>query len=411
MLFGNVLRWQTEYLGRQLPVLPGARRLPPQGQAAGAPRRAGDGGLLRAAGHRLHRRGVPDGRGQQAPRLQGGAQRHRGAVAGHQARLLLRVPRPGLATASQRDAGAERDGAAAVRDAAARRPPARSARSAAWSSGPRAGRPSSWAAAGEPSRSAVGEQVLLIDAKERRYLVTLVGRRRVPLPRRRRRPRRLIGADEGIAVRSTHGAPLHRGPPDAGRLRAEDAARRAGHLPEGPRPDPVAGRHLPRRPGPRVRRRLRRAVDDAAAGRRRRRRLRAARGLRRPGPSATSRRSSASRRWPGTGSRARLLRGHRRDRPRPGRARPARAVAGRAPRRRRRCTPAGSSSPTRRTITQAAQLRGALDEAAASAWPRRSRCCTGPGTSRASRCAPTTAWWPTPASSPTPGSSARARSA
>ena len=82
------------------PPAPGAagpRRLPPQGQAAGAPRRARDGRLLRAPRHRLHRRGVPDGGRQQAPRLQGGAQRHRGDVAGHEARLLLRLPRPGLA--------------------------------------------------------------------------------------------------------------------------------------------------------------------------------------------------------------------------------------------------------------------------------------------------------------------------
>ena len=40
-----------------------------------------------------------------------------------------------------------------------------------------------------------------------------------------------------------------------------------------------------------------------------------------------------------------------------------------------------------------------------SAWPRRSRCCSAPGTSRASRSGPTTAWWPTPASSPPPGCS------
>ena len=75
---------------------PGPPRLPTQGQAPGPPRRAGDGGVLRAPWHRLHRRGVPDGRWQQAPRLQGGAQRHRGDVAGHEARLLLRVPRPGV---------------------------------------------------------------------------------------------------------------------------------------------------------------------------------------------------------------------------------------------------------------------------------------------------------------------------
>ena len=68
VLFGNMLRWQTDYLGRQRPVLP-ARN--------GFPRKVKP--LVRLAeremaaycvirGHRLHRRGVPDGRRQQAPR-------------------------------------------------------------------------------------------------------------------------------------------------------------------------------------------------------------------------------------------------------------------------------------------------------------------------------------------------------
>ena len=135
VLFGNVLHWQTDYLGRQLPVLPGPPRLPAQGEAAGPPGRAGDGGLLRPAGHRLHRRGVPDGRRQQAPRLQGGAQRHRGHVAGHEARLLLRVPRPGLRAVPARGRG-RAGGPRSPAPRAARRPPARSARSAASSSGP-----------------------------------------------------------------------------------------------------------------------------------------------------------------------------------------------------------------------------------------------------------------------------------
>src|SRR4029079_7545943 len=30
VLFGNVLRWQTDYLGRQLPVLPGGHGFPPK---------------------------------------------------------------------------------------------------------------------------------------------------------------------------------------------------------------------------------------------------------------------------------------------------------------------------------------------------------------------------------------------
>ena len=54
------------------------------------------------------------------------------------------------------------------------------------------------------------------------------------------------------------------------------------------------------------------------------------------------------------------------------------------------------------TIVQAAQLREALDGATVRAWPRRSRCCTAAGTSRGSRCGPTTGWSRTPGSSPSP---------
>ena len=56
-----------------------------------------------------------------------------------------------------------------------------------------------------------------------------------------------------------------RGATDARRVHPRDAARRAGDLPEGPRPDPDARRHLPGGTGARVRGRLGRAHDDAAA--------------------------------------------------------------------------------------------------------------------------------------------------
>ena len=62
VLFGNVLRWETGYLGRQHPVLARGARLRAQGQAARAAGRARARGVLRADRHRLHRRGVPDGR-------------------------------------------------------------------------------------------------------------------------------------------------------------------------------------------------------------------------------------------------------------------------------------------------------------------------------------------------------------
>ena len=90
----------------------------------------------------------------------------------------------------------------------------------------------------------------------------------------------LIGRAEGTTVKATKGLAYTAFRPTLARLRAEDAPWRAGHLPEGPRPDPDARRHLPRRPGARVGRRIGRAVDGAAPRRRGRGRLRAARGLR-----------------------------------------------------------------------------------------------------------------------------------
>ena len=58
----------------------------------------------------------------------------------------------------------------------------------------------------------------------------------------------------------------------------------------------------------------------------------------------------------------RLLRRHRRDRPRPRRARPPRAVAGGEARRDRHCGPAGSSSPTRRRSCRSPSSARRLDD-------------------------------------------------
>ena len=69
---GGAVR-QHAALGHRLPRSTAARaagraRVPEQGQAAGPPDRAGDGGVVRGARHRLPGRGVPDGGGQPAPR-------------------------------------------------------------------------------------------------------------------------------------------------------------------------------------------------------------------------------------------------------------------------------------------------------------------------------------------------------
>ena len=93
VLFGNTLRWDIDYLARQLPVLPRARRVPEEGQAAGSPDRARDGGVVHRPGDRLPGRGVPDGGRQQAPRVQGGAQLDRARVAGFEGGVLSRVRR------------------------------------------------------------------------------------------------------------------------------------------------------------------------------------------------------------------------------------------------------------------------------------------------------------------------------
>ena len=100
-------------------------------------------------------------------------------VARHQARLLLRVPRPGRRPASGREAEADAGRPGAVPSAAARRRPATSAPSAAWSSGPaqspapvdapvrRRRRDRRPPAAGGRAGAAASTR------KDRRYLVTL----------------------------------------------------------------------------------------------------------------------------------------------------------------------------------------------------------------------------------------------
>ena len=91
----------------------------------------------------------------------------------------------------------------------------------------------------------------------------------------------------------------------------------------------------------------------------------------------------------------RRLRRHRRYRPRPGGPRPPRAVEDGQGRR-------GGPAPWRDLRVVPADHRPGVDaaatrwSAAGSAWPRRSRCSNAAGTSRASRCAPTIAWSPTP---------------
>ena len=173
MLFGNVLHWQTDYLGRQLPVLP-ARH--------GFPRKVKP--LVRLGEREMAAycvlRGI-DYIVEECPMAAGN--KHLGYkealnaieahVAGHQARLLLRVPRPGVR--ALHPGGRGRAGAARavrpLRRADHRRgvrvlPARRAGHRGAGGARPEGGRPMS-------RPFAAGEQVLLIDTKKRRYLLTL----------------------------------------------------------------------------------------------------------------------------------------------------------------------------------------------------------------------------------------------
>ena len=239
--------------------------------------------------------------------------------------------------------------------------------------------------------------------------------------RRHKRRRHLVTLAEGgefhthagVAARRAHRAPTRASRPhhprrpltrraaDAGGVRARDAARRPGHLSEGPRADPDARRHLPRRPHPRVGRRLGRAHDDAAA---------------RSGRPATSPATRCATTSP-TGPRNvegflgddvpldvevrdvydgidetdldRVVL----DLPEPWRV--VKHAEGAAP---------GGIlvAYTRRSC----RSRGCARRSTAPfGMARRSRCCNAPGTSTASPSGPTTGWSPTPASSPTPGCS------
>jgi sulfur carrier protein ThiS len=88
-LLGNTLRWQTDYIARQSPVLPA------QGQAAVPALGARDRGVRVPARDRLRGGGVPARRRQHAAPLQGGDEPARINVTRDQGSVLPRVPRPG----------------------------------------------------------------------------------------------------------------------------------------------------------------------------------------------------------------------------------------------------------------------------------------------------------------------------
>ena len=139
VLFGNTLRWDLEYLARQLPVLPARdgfpRKVKPLVRLT--ERETAAYCIVRGIDYQVEE--CPMAAGQPPPRLQGGAEHRRGALAGHEGRVLPRLPRPhGAAPGRAVLAGPGRRRAAAA-VLTLRRPDdrARCARSAAWSSGRR----------------------------------------------------------------------------------------------------------------------------------------------------------------------------------------------------------------------------------------------------------------------------------
>ena len=133
---------------------------------------------------------------------------------------------------------------------------------------------------------------------------------------------------------------------------------------------------------------LRAGADD--------RRLRAARGLRQPGPGQRALVPRRRRARPLPGRAAGLLRRHRRAARSTGSCSTCPSRGGSCPTPTARCAPAGSCRL--HAVDHAGQPACARRwPAPAPGWrPARSRCCTARGTSRARPCAPTTAWWPTP---------------
>ena len=291
VLFGNVLRWDTEYLARQQPVLP---------EREGFPRKVKP--LVRLGERETAAycilRGI-DYEVEECPMAVGN--KHLGYK---EALNAIEATSPGskqqfyfgfLERAAAHFAAEGEDGRrrgpVAVR--ALRRPDAR--RGVRLLPARRAGLP-------DPARRGTGaqgrlvtpgrplqagEQVLLIDGKDRRYLVRLDAGGEFHTHAGILPHDQIIGGDEGRLLRANTRRHVPGDPADADRLRPQDEARRSGHLPQGPRAAAASGRRLPRRPGPGVGRRLRRPVHDPAAGRGRRSWATRCARTSRPGPRPT----------------------------------------------------------------------------------------------------------------------------
>ena len=299
VLYGNTLRWELEYLARQLPALPARDGFPKKVKPLVrlSERETAAWCVIRGIDYLVEE--CPIAAGNRHLGVQGRTQHDRGPVAGHQDRVLPQLRREGRAAARRLRPVRRRRAAVRAVDAARRRPGEICAFCNLVAT----------AAGHEPvpvetdhrqrERGAMskpfdyGERVLLLDFKQRRYLVILKEGGEFHSHNGFVPHADIVGNHEGLLVQVHQGVVVHRAAADARGLRGRDAARRAGDLPQGPRADLHARRHRPGGAGVRERGRQRRVVDDDAALGRGDRRLRDPRGLRQPGDAPTCGRSSA----------------------------------------------------------------------------------------------------------------------
>ena len=207
---------------------------------------------------------------------------------------------------------------------------------------------------------AYGDKVLILDAKGRRYLATLKEGGEFHTHAGFFPHAELIGQTEGIVVKANRGAAYTVLRPTLEDFVVEMPRGAQVIYPKDLGPILDAGRHRAGGPGPRVRRRLGCAVDDHAARRRRHRRLRAPRGLRQPGPQQRRARSSAPTCSIATGSSCATATRASTKRSSTGSCSTCPSRGGWCPTPRPRCAPGGILVAYTPSIIQAAQLRDAL---------------------------------------------------
>ena len=276
VLFGNTLRWDVEYLGRQLPVLPARDGFPKKVkplmrlteretaawcivrgidyQVEECPMAAGNKHLAYKAALNAIERESPGSKAafylnfveRMAPLLAGATQ----AAAGELRACSRCAARRRLARCARSAArGARRRSSAGARRRRARpHPPART---------------SSWRRGVKPLE--YGERVMLLDAKKRRYLITLAEGGEFHSHAGFVPHSEIAGQQEGVVVRSTRGAEYTVLRPTLEDYVIEMPRGAQVDLSEGPRTDLHAGRHRPRHARVRDRHRVGGAVDDDAA--------------------------------------------------------------------------------------------------------------------------------------------------